>query len=292
MRIALTLALSTSCRTKPDMSRGGVELIVSFQSVTREAEVEKGRVVIGRRLKHLGVEAIVIRVGTRIYIGLPAGRAAQSVDLVKAALVAARLEFREVDDGAELRELLHDVPNEAGIRLEAQPYKRPGGEVGETIAIEASRERRLEEVRRRLPAGVELLPELQSARLGATSKALYLAVRPAEVTGDDVASAQVQKNSRGPYVSVTFTQSGAKAFEQLTRRIVGHKLAIVLDGKITSAPLVTSAITGGQAQIDLGGMAPTEKLMAETMDLALMLDTGSLPAPIVFEEERAVAPAR
>ena len=59
-------------------------------------------------------------------------------------------------------------------------------------------------------------------------------------------------NTNRPIVTVEFDRAGAQAFGDVTARVVGHKLAIVVDGTVRSAPVINSAIRGGRASITMG----------------------------------------
>ena len=107
------------------------------------------------------------------------------------------------------------------------------------------------------------------------------------LTGAALATAQVQFDSsrfNAPSVGITFNGEGAKAFGKITTENIGRRLAIVLDGKVQSAPVIQSAIPDGQAVIT-GRFSPQE-----AADLALVLRVGALPAPVYIEEERTVGP--
>ena len=85
-----------------------------------------------------------------------------------------------------------------------------------------------------------------------------------------------------PAVSFKFNNLGAKKFGEVTRNNIGENLAIVLDNEVISAPTIQSAITGGSGVI-------TGNYTAETaQELALLLRSGALPAPLNILEERTV----
>lgn len=80
-----------------------------------------------------------------------------------------------------------------------------------------------------------------------------VAGKPA-LTSADVAGLALQQMpgmTHRPAIAVTFTPPAAKRFAALTRRLVDHKLALVVDGCVYSAPLVREAITGGKALLTL-----------------------------------------
>jgi len=109
----------------------------------------------------------------------------------------------------------------------------------------------------------------------------------AVLTGDALSNAAVnfsQSDFNTPVVSLQFNAEGAKKFAQITTDNVGKRLAIVLDGKIQSAPRIKEAIPSGEAVIT--GRFSVE----QAQDLALILRVGALPAPMHIEEERTVGP--
>jgi len=83
-------------------------------------------------------------------------------------------------------------------------------------------------------------------------------------------------------VALSFDSIGADLFAKITRRNVGRNMAIVLDDKVQSAPVIREAITGGEASIS--GQFTVE----EAQTLKIVLGSGSLPAPIEIREERTV----
>lgn len=106
------------------------------------------------------------------------------------------------------------------------------------------------------------------------------------LTGEYITNAAVAFDSFGrPYVSLSFNARGAKIFERITGENVNKRLAIVLDGKVYSAPVIQEKIIGGRASIT--GNFTTD----EAHDLAIVLRAGSLPAPVKVLEERSVGPS-
>jgi preprotein translocase subunit SecD len=98
----------------------------------------------------------------------------------------------------------------------------------------------------------------------------------AALDNDDVESASVFVNELdgAPQVSIVFTPTGANDFTMLTRRLVQRRLAIVLDDRLASAPLVMEEIAGGRAVITLGRDRSLTALEAEANALAVALDVG------------------
>ena len=105
------------------------------------------------------------------------------------------------------------------------------------------------------------------------------------MTGDSVGDARVIVPQGRVEVSLTLTSEGARLFRKLTEENVGRQLAIILDSVVYSAPVIREPIGGGQATISGGGMT-----FQEASQLALVLRTGALPAPLNVLEERTVGP--
>lgn len=119
----------------------------------------------------------------------------------------------------------------------------------------------------------------------------YLLQGRPSLTGDYLSHAQVSQNPQmaGDYsVSMTFDNEGAKLFEQLTAANIGKPMAIVLDGKVASAPNITEKIGGGSAQITMGRRGDAQQRFQEAKDLVLVLKAGALPAPVEVREKRQV----
>ena len=116
------------------------------------------------------------------------------------------------------------------------------------------------------------------------TKRPYVLEKKILMTGEFIRDARVRIDSRdnSPYVALSFDSIGADRFAKITRRNVGRNMAIVLDDKVQSAPVIREAITGGEASIS--GQFTVEE--ADT--LKIVLRSGSLPAPIEIREERTV----
>ncbi|MBQ9536684.1 MAG: protein translocase subunit SecD [Desulfovibrionaceae bacterium] len=137
-----------------------------------------------------------------------------------------------------------------------------------------------------LPQGVVALPYQEKGEgQGAQGKLLAIE-RDTMLSGEDVEDARPSFDQMNQaYVSLTFNSRGGRIFEKVTGENVGRRMAIVLDDKIYSAPVIRERIGGGRASIS--GSFTT----AEAQDLAIVLRAGSLPAPVTVLEERTVGPS-
>ncbi len=106
------------------------------------------------------------------------------------------------------------------------------------------------------------------------------------MSGENLIDAQpsIQNQQNEPTVSFTLDRLGAQKFGRATTDNVGKRLAIILDGKIVSAPNINEPITSGN------GMISGNFTFQEATDLALLLRSGALPTPLNIVEERTVGP--
>lgn len=153
--------------------------------------------------------------------------------------------------------------------------------IGKTAQLEFKLVESDEELNRRAREGD--IPE--NYELKKVEKETLLLHKDAVLTGDTLVDAKVDFNQsrfNEPYVSLEFNSKGAAIFSEITGQNVGERLAIVLDGKVHSAPRINERIPSGRASIT--GRFTSE----EAGDLAIILRAGALPAPIYIEEERTV----
>jgi preprotein translocase subunit SecD len=109
---------------------------------------------------------------------------------------------------------------------------------------------------------------------------------PSGLTGEYLqkAEALVNPNTLEPIVSLEFNQEGAKIFKDLTQKYLGQPIAIYLDGKLISSPVVREVIENGKAQITGKFTLDEAKLLANR------LNQGALPAPLNLIAESVVNP--
>ncbi|MBM3298544.1 MAG: protein translocase subunit SecD [Deltaproteobacteria bacterium] len=138
-----------------------------------------------------------------------------------------------------------------------------------------------------IPPGDEILYKMEkTAGSQAVSRTPYLIKKQILLTGDNLTDARVRPGDLGRViVAMDFNRTGARIFERVTGEHVGERLAIVLDNRVYSAPVIKDRISGGSAIIE--GITSNE----EAHDLALVLRAGSLPAPVKILENRTVGPS-
>jgi preprotein translocase subunit SecD len=134
-----------------------------------------------------------------------------------------------------------------------------------------------------LPLNTKLVKEVP--RPGEQGEVWYLVSRTPVITGRDLRSAKPERDQMNRWeTGFSLNNDGARRFARFTEANVGNRLAIVLDNRVMSAPVIKSRIEDSGV---IEGMASQQ----DASDLALTLNTGSLPAGIVYEEERTVGPS-
>jgi protein-export membrane protein SecD/preprotein translocase SecF subunit len=149
----------------------------------------------------------------------------------------------------------------------------------------ATREALLQPTNGVAPPDTEVVTEAPT-RGGEGGSAHYLVRRLAEITGRDLRNARpmTDENSR-PVVAFSLNRDGARRFAELTADNVGRQLAIILDGRVQSAPQIEGRIDGGEGQIR--GRFTSQ----EAADLSLVLRAGALPASMTYLGGRFVGPS-
>lgn len=108
--------------------------------------------------------------------------------------------------------------------------------------------------------------------------------KPVGITGKDLKKSSIQFNSQSgePEVGIVFTPDGAKKFADVTKRLVGKRLAIFLDDVVVTAPTVNTEITDGEAVITGSFTVDSAK------QLSIQLNAGALPVPVKVVEKRTI----
>lgn len=183
----------------------------------------------------------------------------------------------------------------ADTTAQGQPFSgkvQPAGEGVLAVANEnvAAMERylALPQVQRLLPRGTQFLWGFEQKGAQAQPyRSLYLVESRPLITGEYLEQAQAQSDPQTmrPIVVFELSRRGGHIFERGTGANIGKQMAIVLDQKVYSAPVIQSQI-GNRGQIDMGSAS-----LEDASDLALVLRAGALPAPLRIAEERTVGPS-
>src|SRR5581483_2250775 len=296
-----------------DAAKGTVKLKIDSDYVDelRDYAVRQGVETIRNRVDKLAVaEPTIIRKGTDIVVELP-GLKPDDFERVKNLIGrTAQLEFKMQDDGSEYMKKL------SGVAV-ARKSEFPGLEIGHDGWQEKDtgtphsdvylRDKDKGELERFLASlskddavpsdheiGFEQVPAKDDEGTTTPDKVwrTYYLHKRAELTGEYITDAEVNWDPQTgrPEVSVTFDHEGADLFEKASGSNIGRKMAIILDEKINSAPVIESRIGGGRARITMGGFSDPFQLQQEAKDLVAVLRTGALPAPLKKTFETQVGP--
>jgi hypothetical protein len=213
--------------------------------------------------------------GSRIVVDI-GGLDEGALDALEPDAIArfTELEFLAVDD----RHALSEPP--PGVELERAPF----GSLDEEFYVAQG-----DGARERLVAFISSLPPIEGRRLAVGPLEdrfrSYVLILEGGLAGR-VHSAEPGTHAGDPVISVEFSREGGEIPERLSRRHAGHRLAIVIDGEVVSAPLVEAPITDGRAMITLRGSSPEQ-----ARELADQLDGRSLPGHIALAHQSIVRPS-
>lgn len=136
----------------------------------------------------------------------------------------------------------------------------------------------------RIPVGCEILSLDENENRGRGPQKLVV-YKKVDVGGEMLIDSQPTQDEMGGWaISFMLDATGARRFADVTKKNVGRPFAIVLDGKIISAPVIQQEIPGGSGRIT-GNFT-----LKEARDLAILLRAGALPAPLSVLEEKTVGP--
>ena len=208
----------------------------------------------------------------------------------------AQLAFQMCDDTSDFLTKLTDLPPWA--KMNQSGFQRRDGGFAQDIYLEFP-ETNLKELQRylagKVPSGLSIkYGRLNRADSDEAKMRTYTLNDDVELTGDDLVNAQVSMGSPEqpqPYVAIEFSPVGKNVFAELTTKNVGRRMAIVLEDVVDSAPVINEPITGGNASISMGGNRTRQEMLQDANQLALVLKSGALPAPVSFREERSVGPS-
>jgi len=146
----------------------------------------------------------------------------------------------------------------------------------------------------KVPDDRQILYELVEPRDASESRSYwrsYYLERPVQLTGESISNAggSYDPQTNHPVVLLDFDRYGSRIFGDLTTKIVGKKLATILDETVKSAPTINGPIRGGRASITMGGGDP-HRQEQERDKLVNVLKTGSLAAPLQEDSVSDVGP--
>ncbi len=281
-----------------DPATGTVKLKYDSDRVAEVEELALRQAIetIRGRVDAFGVaEPTIIKKGTDIVVELP-GAKAKDFERIKGIIGrTAQLEFKIVDDGSEyMKKVAASVPKGGPISVVPESWtEKHSGAQHEDIYLRV-KEKDKDELTKfiagltgdlAVPNDREIALELMSPREASEGTPdrfyrTYLLKKRAGVTGEYLSNADESWDEMGrPEVSFTMNRQGANMMEKLTGENVGRKMAVVLDDKITSAPVIESKI-GERGRITMGGYGDPFKVQQDVKDLVGVLRSGALPAPL------------
>jgi preprotein translocase subunit SecD len=207
----------------------------------------------------------------------------------------AQLEFKIVDDDDSSVVALKDklAP---GVELDYDRHEGEGGAIVRMAYFHAKDRTALTNflTANPAPSGREWGISRQDDRIkNETTYRTFLLDKNKVLSGEYINDAKISYDSRPgegnrPEVIIDFNKQGTQLFGKLTTDNTKHLMAIVLDDNVESAPIINEPITGGTCSIHMGGLKPSAEVLEEAKDLALVLKSGALPAPVRILEERSV----
>jgi SecD/SecF fusion protein len=258
--VLIAIALSVWMITPPEKKirlgldiQGGTSFLIRLEQGDRpitKSNLDQAVEVIRKRVDYFGGgEPVISPVGSdRILVQIPGLDPTKIVEARQQLSRVAKLEFRMVypDNGERLRAI------HAGTEVIPPEYRI------ETHKSETGEGKK--------PFEEELLVK-----------------KKADLGGDRVSGANAFYDQQGWGVNLSFDTVGAKKFGEITEANVNHRFAIVLDGVIWSAPVIRTAIYGGNAQITGNFTEQSARNLASVLE-------NPLQTPVSIEEERSVSP--
>jgi preprotein translocase subunit SecD len=304
------------------VSRSGDRVVAALnqdevERIERDS-VEQAVRRIEQRIDALAVkETSITTRGETIVIEIPGSNQQYFDEIREIIKKTARLEFRMCVDSESVlgrfrggQELAGRVPE--GVTLESETVstgQRPDGSTvtGPSLFFRAQGPRGRSDLERFIRSVRSEIPETYDLILGEDDRRTrsqqgetpaerkfwrtYTVEHVAHVTGDQIQSVEVavRSDTNNPYTALSFKTDGARAFAQITTENVGRRFAIVLDDLVKSAPTINEPITNGSASITLGS-GDFRAQMREANDLSVVLQSGSLPAPVVEQSIDFIGP--
>ena len=280
-----------------NISVNGKEITLSLKPsyVSKETErlTEQALETIRNRIDQLGVaEPVIVKSGKdRIIVELPGIKNPERAKKVIGKV--ANLEFKEVVGVARSpEELITKLggtisPGEEVI-VEPSPqgpkFYLVKGNKKEEIKVQSFKEL-VKKFGGKIPEDQQILiQEIKNREGKVVGYNFFIVKREPILTGAYLQDAYPSRDEYGmPAVSFILNSKGARIFENYTANHVGTRLAIVLDNKVQSAPVIRS-------QIGARGQISGQFTYQEAKDLAIVLRAGALPAPVKIIEETTVGP--
>jgi preprotein translocase subunit SecD len=281
----------------------------------RDYALRQGIETIRNRVDKLGVaEPTIIKKGTDIIVELPGLKPADFERIKNIIGRTAQLEFKIVDDGPTeyMKKIAAAVPKRdakaplSPTDIDVQPEawtEEDTGKQHEDVYLRSKSRDALQKFFASqtgdlaVPGDHEIGYEEMPAR-GENGEQTpdklwrtYYLHKRAALTGEYLTNADQtwDQNTGRPEVSYEFDRQGAAISERLTGDNIGRKMAIILDDRIKTAPVIKSRI-GSRGRITLGSFGDPFALQEEAKEIVAVLRSGALPAPLTKSFETQVGP--
>ncbi|HLG20619.1 MAG TPA: protein translocase subunit SecD [Bdellovibrionota bacterium] len=263
--------------TDPGAAKYTLDLNATRQTDAEQQTIRQALETLRNRLDEFGVAepSIQAQGKDRIIVQLPGLDDPQRAQNVLGR--TAQLEFKIVDDESMEPIKLESLVQEAKAKLpqEAKIYDLNRALQG------------------KLPPGTEVrMKEDRDKTTGEVIETPFLMKAETLLTGDMLEDARI---GVGEYnqavVNLQFDPRGTAIVDKVTGENIGKRLAIILDDKIQSDPVIQARIGNGRPQITFGALRSHREIMDEAKDLALVLRAGALPAPVEILQNQAVGPS-
>lgn len=289
------LSLLAACKgNEADLSKGGTELDFSLAGASGEQAMLGARAKAVARLSRLKIPARVQVNGERLRVQIPKSVDAASIERAKKALAIRGLfEIREVDEGGSLRAIGSSLPEGSGARIVQDTWTDHRGLNQGAFTVVAD----TEELARKALTSVSFKPtegtELLRERPFEGSQVRLYSLRAAALGNDSLKSVRTPYDAYlPPEASLTFTEAGSKAYQELTSKALGRKIAFVVDGEVLETAAVLAPVSLGKASITQPWTGSREERQRQAEVLAAALESGPMPGTPKLEEERPIASAR
>lgn len=303
-------------KTQPNAVTFRIKQVVEEE--TRTKAVDQAKETVRRRIDGLGLkEAAVTPSGEDIIVEMPGDDERQFKQVEDLIGETARLEFKMCDDRADFFGKVKADPARQKTMPKQIAFYPQDVPIGEGKGSQTNQiptwikgdDETMESALTSFKAWVATLdvPDQRSVAYGKHYaydgskdnrtedgwEAYYLYAAPA-VTGEMITEAGARMQSDGGLskwiVAMDFNSEGAERFEKVTGDHVKERFAIVLDGKVESAPVINGKIGGGSGIITMGAPDLQGQLEA-AKKLELVLKSGALPAPIVPSNKQIIGPS-
>jgi preprotein translocase subunit SecD len=278
----------------------------------RDYALRQGIETIRGRVDKFGVsEPTIIKKGTDIIVELPGLKSADFERIKSIIGRTAQLEFKIVDDGTEyMKKVAATVPKSdgkmggGGIDVVPESWtEKDSGKPHEDVYLRSKNRDALMKFFDGLSGDLAIPPDHEIGYEETQARGedgqqtpdrywrTYYLHKRAALTGEYLSNADQtwdQQTGR-PEISFEFDRQGAAISERMTGDNIGRKMAILLDDKINSAPVIEGRI-GARGRITLGGFGDPFALQQEAKDLVGVLRSGALPAPLRKTFETQVGP--